>query len=99
MSRMGPKQCQMLIFKVDDLVQSPLMSRSILPLPNTATTGEFGYVFGYKSASDYWVQAYNLQDEQVGYYHVVDGQKGAMLSPQTWDVPADWVLRLGRVCG
>ena len=57
------------------------------------------------------MQAYNLQNEQVGYYHVVDGQKGAMLSPQTYAVPAgylhqlshvgrgDRVLRRGRACG
>ena len=62
----------------DDI--GPHIAYMQMTFPSGATTGEAGYVFGYKSSDDYWLQVVNLGTGKLGWYHVVDGDKGAMLS-------------------
>lgn len=45
------------------------------PTGSTPAGAEAGIVFGYKSSSDYWLDAYNYDDGTDYIYHVVSGEK------------------------
>ncbi len=55
-------------------------AHSQIDLPSTATTGQFGFVFGYKASSDYWIDVIDIADDHEKVYHVINGAKGSAIS-------------------
>jgi len=43
--------------------------------PTGTTTGQAGFVFGYKSINDYWLNVEDFATQQGNFYHVVSGTK------------------------
>ncbi len=44
-------------------------------VPDGVTSGQYGYVFGYKSINDYWLNVNDLSDGHNYTYHVTEGFK------------------------
>ena len=47
-----------------------LTTRVTFSFPNNTTTGQAGFVFGYKSTQDYWLSVYDAADNKARIYHV-----------------------------
>ncbi|MEM8784090.1 MAG: hypothetical protein AAGE65_14720, partial [Planctomycetota bacterium] len=66
----------------------PVQAQYSFQFPAGATAGRAGFVFGYRSANDYWLQVWDLGAQEVYYQHAVDGVAGPKLAARAWTVQA-----------
>jgi RHS repeat-associated protein len=61
----------------------PTLCGANVTFPSGATTGQAGWIYGYKSISDYWVRLYDIGSQTMCVYQVENGTKTLISSSST----------------
>ncbi len=69
----------------------PTQPAVAVTVPTGTTTGQFGFVLGYKSGADYWLWAEDMAGS-ANLYHVVSGSKN-LISTTSNSAPTPGVAR------
>jgi hypothetical protein len=58
----------------------PMQAYTRFTYPSTTTSGQIGFVFGYKSGADYWLWVGDIATNDTVLYHVVNGTRTSVAS-------------------